>query len=61
MENEAEEMEEEEDDNSQINENEENEDSENGFYSKKVTLNKQESLMSNDKQESISNHPLLKK
>ena len=48
LENEDEELEEEEDENSQFNEDEENEESENGNYSKKITLVKQSSIMSND-------------
>ena len=48
LENEEEEMEEEEEDNSQINEDEENEESDMGIYSKKITLNKQSSIMSNE-------------
>ena len=78
MENEDEDEEEEEDENSQYNEeNEENEESEYHPYSKKVTLNKQSSLMSNEsgafskqgtlnkkdllKQESITNNTNTKK
>ena len=79
MENEEEEMEEEEDESRNFNEDEENEDSadiQGGYYSKKITLNKQSSLLSNEseaafskqnsinkdilRQESFLNHPNLK-